>query len=279
MDKVLIFGATGKLGSAITLAFKAAGYDVITFSSATFDINNYHEVASILDKAQPDIVINCAAMLGIDACHVNPSKAFVMNALFPRQLAIESNRLDYQLIHFSTDAVFAGRVSSPYSEEDVPNPVNQYGFTKYASEQLVQECSEQAYVFRIPMLFGLGGAGSQFVEKMLHLATSKDELKIASDIITSPSYSNDIAKEVLAISLSSSDFGLYHLANAGAASLYDLMTHAKQQLGFKSEIIPVSYKHFSFVGDKNTETPLVTIKRSPLRHWREAFDDYLTTHQ
>lgn len=276
-QKILIFGATGKLGSALLSIFRLNGHEVVGLGSAQFDINHYQNIGSVLKQYTPDIVINCAALLGIDACEQSPTKANIMNALFPRELSLQATVFGFQLVHFSTDAVFSGREQGEYAEFDLPNPVNHYGFTKYASELILSSHQQDHYIFRIPMLFGPGGNGGQFVEKMLMLARTADELKIAEDIVTSPSYSLDIAKHVYSIVIEAGQPGLFHLSNAGKASLFDLISYAKQKLNFKADITPASYKDFSFIGQKNTVTPLVSNKVPSLRHWQAAFDDYLLT--
>ncbi|MBL4898872.1 MAG: NAD(P)-dependent oxidoreductase, partial [Colwellia sp.] len=207
----------------------------------------------------------------------DPESAFIMNSLFPRELAILSKELDFTLIHFSTDAVFDGSKDGPYNEADLPAPVNQYGFAKYMSEEFIHHFADNYYIFRIPMLFGEGGKGNQFVEKMISRAAKSAEIKISTDIVTSPSYTKDIAEQLLTVIKNKMEFGLYHLSNSGTASLHDVMLYITEKLNLRAQVIPASYKDFPFLGQKNTVTPIVSTKLTPLRTWQAALDDYLAT--
>jgi dTDP-4-dehydrorhamnose reductase len=131
------------------------------------------------------------------------------------------------------------------------------------------------YVFRLPILFGACSGKGQFVEKMLaRLFAGDGKIRVAADVISSPSYSRDIARKVRELLEHGAPFGTYHLANEGTASLYELMKTLVDLLGLDAAVEQGSYRDFPFVGRKNLRTPLRSVRTEPLRPWREAARDY-----
>jgi len=272
--RILLLGSTGKMGLALRHIFRDA-YLIIGKNSHDFDALNFEQVRTIIGESSPDIVINTVAFLGIDPCEKEPERAFRLNTLYPKFLAELSNSNGFLLIHFSTDAVFSDEKGDFYTEKDCPRPLNLYGFTKYGGDCFIQAITKRYYLFRIPVLFGEATKNNQFVEKMLQkIHEGQKVLKISGDIISSPTYSRDVAREVWRIMDASYQFGLYHIANEGKASLYDLMKEITENLNLDVEVEAASYKEFPFLGIKNTFTPIKSEKISPLRHWKEAVKGY-----
>jgi len=240
-----------------------------------FDASYIDQTSDILQRYKPDIVFNAVAYLGIDPCENNPALAVKLNCLHPGVLAELSNKLNFVLVHVSTDAVFNDEKRDVYVESDLPNPVNHYGMTKYAGDRFVEAVSMGYYILRIPVLFGPSGTTGQFVEKMLdRMRESSDSIRVSNDIISSPTYSFDVAKVALELIDQNQPFGLYHVANQGVASLYDLMSEIASELKLKGGIEKASFHDFPFVGKKNTYTPLASEKHDSLRPWKEAVSDY-----
>ncbi len=272
--RILLLGSTGKMGLALHKIF-SSDYSVIGKNSKDFDALDFVQVRGLIEENKPDIVINTAAFLGIDPCEKEPEKAFRLNTLYPKLLAGLSGEYSFLLIHFSTDAVFNDEKKDFYLEDDQPHPLNIYGFTKYGGDCFVQTLARRFYVFRVPLLFGETAKDTQFVEKML-LKVKKGErsLNISSDIVSSPTYSDDVAKEIKMIMEASYPFGIYHIANEGMASLYELMVEIVKNAYPEIVVKEASYKDFPFVGIKNTYTPIKSNKVASLRPWREAVKEY-----
>lgn len=272
--KILLLGSTGKMGLALSKVF-SGDYEVIGKNSRDFDAADLGSVRKLVESGKPDIVMNTVAFLGIDPCEAEPGKAEKLNSLYPKFLAELSNELGFMLVHFSTDAVFNDDKKDFYTESDAPNPLNMYGVTKYNGDRFVMSIAKRYYVFRIPLLFGETRKRMQFVEKMLDKAFKGDKvLRISGDIISSPTYSMDVARQVKHVIEGSYKSGLYHVANAGMASLYDLMKEIVNALGLKVKVERASYKDFSYVGVKNTYTPIRSEKLPPVREWGEAVKEY-----
>ncbi|MBM4149532.1 MAG: NAD(P)-dependent oxidoreductase [Lentisphaerae bacterium] len=274
MRRILILGHTGKLGTAFRQAF-AGAYAVTGRNSADFDASDAAQVRKVLDQARPEIVINAVAWLGIEPSEQEPERAFRLNALYPRVLAEASQNMGFRLVHISTDAVFDGKKGGPYVESDPARPINVYGLTKYGGDCLVQAVARDYYIVRVSVLFGESPKDNQFVEKMLaRVRSGQRVLRISDDIVLSPSYSRDIAGRVREMIEAPPPAGVYHVANEGVASLYDLMAEVVARLRLDVAVERASHRDFPSVGLKNLCTPLRSEKHALLRDWRAAVADY-----
>ena len=272
--KILLLGHTGKMGLALREVF-GKKYHIVGKNSSDFDAANYVQVRGLILEHQPDIVINAVAMLGIDPCEENLHRAFSLNTLYPKFLAEISREKGFLLVHYSSDAVFKDRKTGCYSEKDLPCPLNIYGLTKYGGDCFVQAIAKRYYIFRVSLLFGETAKNTQFVEKMLQKVKEGNRiLKISSDIISSPTYSKDVACEVKRIIEKKYSYGLYHIANRGRASLYEVMKEIVKNLKLQVKVEKASYKDFPYIGIKNTCTPLTSGKIPLLRPWKEAVKEY-----
>ena len=274
MTKLLILGGTGKLGTALGQTFQP-DHEVRALGSADLDATRPSDVAATIGRISPDIVVNCIAALGVDACEKAPTHTYRVNSLLPRQLALLSAERGFRLIHFSSETVFDNAKGAAYLENDLPNPLNVYGFTKYMADCLVARFQPDAYVFRLPMLFGPAPRARQFVERMLARAESGPAtIRVSADVFTSPTYSFDVAAEVRRVVASGLPGGLYHVTNSGRASLHELMVAVAGHLDLPLTIERGSNADFPGLGEKNLDTALATAKLPPLRPWQAAVADY-----
>jgi len=272
--KILLLGYTGKMGLALNEVLKE-DYTIIGKNSKDFNAENFDEVRDMIENIKPDIVINTVAFLGIDPCEKDPMKALKLNALYPKLLAELSNKIGFLLVHFSTDAVFNNEKNDLYVESDTPKPLNVYGLTKYGGDCFIQAIATKYYIFRLSVLFGKSIKNNQFIEKMLQkVEEGNNVIKIADDVVSSPSYSLDIANEIKKILRSSLPFGLYHLINDGKATLFELIFEIVKNLNLNIKVEKASFKDFPYIGIKNLNTPIKSEKIRPLRPWKEAVKDY-----
>ncbi len=274
-SKLLLFGGTGKMGTAVKEALGKA-FEIESVGSKDIDVADLDAVAALVADTVPDVVVNAAAYMGVDACETDPGKAFRINALFPRRLAVMGREMGYVVVHFSTDAVFSGGLGRPLSEDDEPDPVNVYGAGKYAGDVLIRDAAPRHYVFRLPVLFGENPKSSQFIEKLIKRARAGERrFQVARDVVNSPSYSLDIASTLSRALKEEWAYGLYHVANEGQASLHELITEVMAGLGLEVTVEPVACKIFPSKGARNTFTPMRSVKIKPLRPWKEALSEYL----
>lgn len=271
--KILLFGDTGKIGSAIKEVF-SEHYTLICKNSQNFTIENSKEVEDIIQQEQPDIVVNTVVYGGVNQCEENPQKAFYINTLFPKLLAEFSAKFDFILVHFSTEAVFADNLEK-LDESTLPAPVNMYGFTKYGADIYIPQKTKKYYIFRIPIQFGINRKNTQFVEKMLQQAISgQTEFNIANDVISMPSYNIDTVQKAKEIIENNLDFGLYHIASKEKASLYELFCTIMDEMKIDVKINKASYKDFDSKGLNTTCIMIKSKKIDALRSYKESIKDY-----
>jgi dTDP-4-dehydrorhamnose reductase len=273
MDSLLVLGGGGKLGRALMAAFQP-GCRVETRSRATgLEATDFAQVRALLEEFQPSLVANAVALGGLDACETDPALAWQLNAELPGILARCARELGFRLLHFSTDAVFDGRrETGAYAETDAPAPLNAYGRSKLDGDLRVAAENPEAWVFRLSVLAG-GGQG-QFLERMLDRARAGLPLQVAEDIVCSPSSAADVAAAVRAAVAEGLPGGLYHTVNAGSASLWELVAFALTETGLSVPVEPVPHDCFPSLAARPLRTPLVSVRRPPLRPWREAIREH-----
>ena len=148
-----------------------------------------------------DVVVNTAAMHQVEKCEADPARAFAVNALGARHLALAANALDARLVHISTDYVFDGAKAAPYLESDCPLPLNVYGNSKLAGELFVRSLAEKHYVLRVSGLYGqnpcLEKGGLNFVDLMLKLSRERKEVRVVDDEVLTPTSTREVARQLL----------------------------------------------------------------------------------
>ncbi len=271
---LLLFGATGKVGAALRRALRD-DFEIVPKSSRDLDAADFGAVTQLTRATAPDVIVNAAAFLGVEPCDREPERAFQVNARFPKLLAQLAASMDAVIAHISSDSVFDGRKGEPYVETDAPAPLNLYGGTKFLGDAMVMAHAPRHYVFRLPLVFGPTSKGGQFVEKMMARALAGEGLRIAGDVVGSPSYSLDLAAEMRRLIVEGAPFGLYHIANAGQASLYELLEHMTRAADLDAPLERVSHREFPSDVVKHVYSPIRSAKLPPLRPWREAADEYV----
>ena len=275
MKRLLLLGATGKMGLAIQKIFSHS-FVLYTPTRAQLNVQDPKQLETYINMVQPHVVCNCIAFMGLDACEAHHTQARAINRYLPKRLARLSTQYHHTLLHISTEAVFADAPhGQSYDESHSPAPINMYGQSKWEGEQEVQQYSSRFYIFRLPLLFGPVSHKRQFVEKMLlQIQTGTTELFIADDIISTPSYTMDLAQEMFNIILNE-ECGIFHLCNTTTASYFVLIETLMRHIYPHVHVHPAKHRDFPFVGKKNLCTPLSTRKRTPLRSWKEAMLDYV----
>jgi dTDP-4-dehydrorhamnose reductase len=221
--RYVLIGGTGQLGFDLARTFDLPG-TLLTPSHADLDILDAGRVGEALRELRPTHVLNTAAWNAVDAAETEPRRAFALNADAVGALAAACQAIGATLVHFSTDYVFDGAKSAPYSETDAPNPLSAYGTSKLAGETLARERCERALIIRVSGLFGVaksaGKGGTNFVETMLTLARQGRPLRVVADQVLSPSYTLDVARAVWRV-IASGRIGLCHITSGGETSWHD----------------------------------------------------------
>lgn len=274
--RVLITGSSGQLGKAVVEVFFKSGVDVYPIPHSRLDITNRQRVEEIIRAYLPEIIINCSAFTDVDLCEKERDKAYMVNALGPKNLAILSERYNIHLIHISTDYVFNGEKDSPYNEFDIPNPINIYGKSKLEGEYFVERFSKRYTIVRTSWLYG---DGNNFVRKIVERAKKENIVRVVDDQFGSPTYTYDVARALL--SIAKGDFyGLYHCANRGVVSRFEEARFIVETLGLNAEVIPVKSKDFPTLAKRPRYTPLENYLLELegifyMRDWRSAMEEFL----
>lgn len=272
--KALVIGAGGKIGSAVARAL-SADWEVLPVTRRDVDAEDLEAIEQLVNGAAPSVVVNAVVFGGIDACEVAPERAFRVNTLLPRRLAALAAERGFRLVHFSSDAVFPDCPEGAFHTESSPAvPPNLYGASKFAADTLLA-ASGVAIVLRLSVMFGDRPGNGQFLERMLGLALSgRQELLVSSDVVVSPSYSRDVAAGVRDVLSSGLAPGVYHLANEGSVSLYELTSRAVRLLDLPTVVRPVSHTYFPGKVRRSLRTPIRSVKIPPLRPWSLALEEY-----
>lgn len=221
--KIAVIGADGQLGSDVVRAFAKHGDEVRAMTHSEIEIADIDSVSRALRESRPDVVVNTAAMHHVEKCQDEPHRAFAVNALGARNLALVTQETRVVLMHVSTDYVYDGRKGSPYEEGDAPQPLNVYGNSKLAGEYFVRSVTEKYFVVRTSALYGKSACrakgGRNFIQLMLKLAKERDEIRVVDDEVVSPTSTAELARQL--VTLSRSDcYGLYHATAEGSCSWF-----------------------------------------------------------
>lgn len=224
--KILLTGANGQVGHALQRALSSEtslANSVISLDRSQLDLTHHDEIRRVIQMIKPDLIINPAAYTAVDKAETEPELAYAVNATGPRILAEEAAKIGARLIHFSTDYVYNGSKSSPYTEDDVTEPLSLYGKSKLAGEDAIRAVGLQHLIFRTSWVYDI--YRENFLKTILRLAGERDELRIVADQIGAPTSSNSIAKATLSVMNRWQDeTGVYHLVNAGKTSWHGFAT-------------------------------------------------------
>ena len=281
--KVLVTGANGQLGTDLCKALQQ--FEVIPLTHKDIEISDMDSVKQVFIKYKPDIIINTAAYVRVDDCEIEQDKAFLINALGARNVAVIAQELGAKLLHLSTDYIFGGDAqprTTPYTEFDTPIPLSVYGKSKLAGENFVRHLCHKHFIVRSSGLFGVAGAsgkGGNFVETMLRLARERSELRLVDDQVFSPTYTKDLAGKIAQL-IDTEYYGIFHITNGGSCSWYEFAIEILKQAGLKTPIIPVTSDkypqkarrpHFSVLDNYH----LRLLGMDDMRHWQKALKDYM----
>lgn len=217
--KVIITGAAGLVGSALTVHCRARGDDVVAFDREGLDITDERAVRETFKSLRPDAAVNCAAWTDVDGCELDPQRAFLVNSQGVEALATAARLASASFVTVSTDYVFDGRREGHfYTQRDDPHPLSAYGAAKLEGERRAQSASARTSVVRTGWVFGAGGRN--FLATVVERARRGEPLRAISDSYGTPTYAPDLAarlRELAGLDLP----GIYHVVNAGEGASYE----------------------------------------------------------
>jgi dTDP-4-dehydrorhamnose reductase len=237
--RIFVTGASGQLGSEMPRAF--AGHEIIPGIRPDFDLTDEHSVRTVIDAAQPDLIIHPGAYTDVDGCERDPEHAYRTNALGTRYVALAAHAAGVPLVALSTDYVFDGTKGAPYLEWDDPRPLSVYGRSKLAGEREALTLHDRCYVVRTSWVYS--SRGRNFVKTMLRLAGERPRLTVVDDEVSAPTLAADLADAIRRL-VERRVYGIYHLSNAGSCSRYELACRTLALAGLGTEVVPVSSEEY-----------------------------------
>jgi len=215
--KILITGAGGLVGSALTEHCIEIGDEVSSYDRAALDISNFEHVESVVSEVRPDVLINCAAWTDVDGCETDVQRCHSVNALGPENLARACRKVAAGFVTISTDYVFDGTKDGFYTQRDDPNPLSVYARAKLEGERRSQGQYSRTIVVRSGFIFGQGG--KNFLSTVVDRVRQGERLNAICDAWGTPTYANDLAvrlRELACLDLP----GLFHVVSSGEGTTY-----------------------------------------------------------
>ena len=241
--RILVTGINGQLGQELKKTLIPLG-KVIGVGRETMDLTQPSDIRRVIAQAKPDFIVNAAAYTAVDKAETEVELANAINAIAPTIMAEEADKLGAVLLHVSTDYVFDGQKNTPYLEDSSTNPLSVYGKSKLAGEAGIQKACQSYIILRTAWVYGNEGK-SNFVKTMLRLGKEREEIRVVTDQVGSPTWAKDIA-DAIAKLLLHSEKGFYHFTDSGVASWYDFAVaifEEARQLGFPLQVqrvIPIT---------------------------------------
>ena len=296
--KIFVTGVCGQLGHDVMLEAKKRGYEVVgsdihaTYAGAetavskmpyvSLDITDSSAVKNIIGQISPDVVVHCAAWTAVDAAEDegNKEKVFAINVKGTENIAKAAKELDCKMVYISTDYVFSGKGSEPWTADCKDYaPLSVYGTSKLQGEQAVSEILNKFFIVRTAWVFGLNG--KNFIKTMLTVGKKFDTVRVVCDQIGTPTYTKDLA--ILLVDMCGSDkYGFYHATNEGGyISWYDFACEIFRQAGYKTSVTPVTTAEYGLsaaarpLNSRLDKSKLIENGFEPLPTWQDALERYL----
>ena len=272
-ERIWITGSHGRLGSSIYRHINPIDAEIVATDINEVDITNQDEVNTFIERLRPTIIINCSGLSKRSECEKDPDKAYLLNAIGAKYIAIAANRNKAKIVQLSTADVFDGNTINPYKEIDTPNPNTVYGKSKYLGEEFVRSLSNHYFIVRVSRLYS---RENNFVENIINMA-DKGEVNIAKDRISSPTPAFELSKFLIKL-IKTNNFGTYHASCKGYTSHKEFASEILSYLGKEAKINEVVDKTSveytpAFRAIENYYLNL--IKLNDFSDWKSALHEYL----
>lgn len=289
--KILVTGASGQLGSEFCKILKlgkcelgkldvALNYcEVFGLSSSELDVCDLKSVFNVVESIKPFCVVNCAAFTNVDGCEIQEEKAFKVNALGARNLAIACEKFGVKLVQISTDYVFDGCSSKPYIEQNVINPQSVYGKSKALGEFYVSSLCSRWFIVRTSWLYG--AVGKNFVKTIAAAAKNKGKVKVVADQFGSPTNVCDLVFAVCRL-ICTSEFGIFHGSCNGSGTWFEFAKEIVECFKINAVVEPCMTSEFV----RPAHRPVFSIMENLMfkltvgdcfRHWKIALQNFCSS--
>ncbi len=280
--KILLLGKNGQLGRELNIQGKKLRHKVISFSHEDLDITDFKKTKRTIEKVNPDIVINATAYHVVADCEIYPEKVFLINAVAVKNLAEVTDSIGITFVHYGTDYVFDGKKGKPYVESDTPTPMQTYGVSKVAGENMSLAYNSHSIVIRSSGVYGgKHGSKSKKGNFAINILKDKDKkiLEVSSEQIVNPTYAVDLAEATYKLLKHRGIHGIYHLVNEGYCSWAEFTQEIMKLVGSQTKVIPIDRRGQSggarrplFSALTNTRAAKLEVK---LPTWQAAIKRYI----
>jgi dTDP-4-dehydrorhamnose reductase len=276
--KVLVTGYNGQLGYDVVRRLENLNIECLGTERKKFDLTSKEDTRDFIMNYKPDVVVHCAAYTAVDKAEDEKEVCYDINVNGTRYIAEVCKEIDAKMVYISTDYVFDGDGVDPFNENNIPNPVNYYGETKYEGELEVQKILEKYFIVRISWVFGING--NNFVKTMLKLGKERDEISVVSDQVGSPTYTYDLAN-LLVEMIMTDKYGIYHATNEGDCSWYEFACEIFKQSGIDIIVRPINTEEYPTRAKRPKNSRLFKEKLEregfdKLPEWKKSLNDYLS---
>lgn len=273
--RVAILGGKGMLGTDLAGVCERQGFNVKVFDLPEFDIRNSQQLKQAVDAAET--VVNCAAYTNVDGAESETDLAYRVNAEAVGRVGAIAKELNKWILHISTDFVFDGRLDRPYVETDFANPINTYGKSKLAGEQLLSQSGCRHCIIRVEWTYG--SAGNNFVTKIIQRAKANKTLKVVDDQVGSPTATTEVAK-VIAKLVSKRPDGIFHFAGAGYVSRYEMAKFIFDKLAIDVNLLPCKTSEFQSPAERPLNSrfdcsKINALLDEPIKRWQGPLENFL----
>jgi dTDP-4-dehydrorhamnose reductase len=277
--RIAVTGAGGQLGREL-INLKDDSVEWIGWTRHDLDITDEAQCRRRLEEEKPDAVIHAAAYTAVDRAETDVDTAYRVNVLGTRYMAEAAEAVGAKFCYVSTDYVFDGKGTTPYKEEDAPNPQTIYGHTKRQGESHALNRCARSFVVRTSWVYGR--YGENFVSTMLRLSGSHPQLKVVDDQVGAPTYTLDLAR-LLTELVRTEHYGIFHASNAGTCSWYEFAQAIFELSGTGTEVVPCSTAEFPRPAPRPAysvlaQERLIAAGLGPMRHWRSALEEFLASY-
>lgn len=275
--KILILGHKGMLGSDLMLRLFTS-HELIGKDVGDFDITKEEDCERVVAESAPEVVINAAAYTNVDGCETDRDTCMAVNALGVKNVALACRTRGILLAHFSTDYVFDGEKGRPYTEDDLPAPINVYGASKLEGERFLQAFCDRYLLIRTAWLYGRHG--NNFVKAILERAAAQNTLEVVDDQIGSPTCSWDLAAAVQLL-IEGGHQGVFHVTSRGRCSWYEFACKILEYVGKNDvHVRPIQSSQLKRLAARPAWSVMSSRKFSEatgktMRFWQIALGDYL----
>lgn len=279
--QVVVLGAGGQLGMELVRELRAREYTVAAWGRQHVDITNAVAVEHALAASGAETVFNAAAYNQVDVAETEPLAAFQVNALAVRNVALACRQIDARLVHFSTDYVFDGQASQPYTESAPTHPLSAYAVSKLAGELYAQAYLQRVLIVRTCGVFGPGGvitARGNFVELMLRLAHSGRPIRVVEDHIASPTFAPALAARTIDL-VERDHSGLFHIGGGTPISWFQFARMIFEVARIQPQLTATNEREYRTAARRPKYSPLSNTKMEaaglgPMPPLREALENY-----